>query len=394
VNKTKSNKKEIKIGLLGYGFMGKAHTHAYRTIQHRYSNAGFIPKLYVIAGLGDQETEKAAIQYSFERWTTDWKEVVNDPEVDVIDICLSEDMHEEVCIETLGANKHVFCEKPLALDTRGCEKILEAADRSKVKTMCGFNYRFLPAIRFARQIIKSGTLGKIYYIGAKYAQESGHDPKRVADQIRYMNTKEQLGTIRGLGSHLIDTVRYICGEISSLHAIVRTMIPERPLTNGGTFQVKADDIAAINIELQKGGIGTLMVSALATGRKNQLAIEINGSNGTIYFDLENLNILSIYLEGDVPKTMQGFTQINVTDRSHPLMKDWWPPAHILGWESGHINELYYFLDCVFHDKRISPIGATFFDGYMAAKIAETAVMSSQTGEKIDLDIIKRKEDKI
>jgi predicted dehydrogenase len=386
MNTTASNKREIKIGLLGYGFMGKAHTHAYRTIIHKYSNAGFNPKLYAIAGLGDEETKKAAIQYSFERWTTEWREVVSDPEVDVIDICLSEDMHEEVCIEALSANKHVFCEKPLALDSLGCERILKAAEEHNVKTMCGFNYRFLPAIRFAKKIIESGKLGKIYYIGAKYAQESGHDPERPADQIRYINGNKQLGTIRGLGSHLIDTVRYLCGEIDTLNADVRTMIPDRPLTSGGTFKVKADDIAIINIKLKEGGIGTLMVSALATGRKNQLALEINGSMGTVCFDLENLNVLSVYLENSTPKEMQGFTQINVTDKTHPLMKDWWPPAHILGWESGHINELYYFLDCIFNDKNVYPEGATFYDGYMAALIAQTALESSKSGIKENLDI--------
>lgn len=383
---TNSNKKKIKVGLLGYGFMGKVHTHAYKTIQHKYSDAGFTPELYAIAGLGDNETEKAAIQYTFSKWTTDWKEVVNDPEVDVIDICLSEDMHEEVCISALRANKHVFCEKPLALNSLGCERVLKEAEKRNVKTVCGFNYRFLPAVRLAKQIIESGMLGKIYYIGAKYAQESGHDPERAADQIGYIKGKAQLGTIRGLGSHLIDTVRYLCGEILSVEAIVRTMIPERPLTSGGTFQIEADDIAVINIELKGGGIGTLMTSALSTGRKNQLAFEINGSLGSLSFDLENLNILSVYIKNSQTQTLQGFTQVNVTDSAHPLLKDWWPPVHILGWESGHVNELYYFLDCIINEKSVSPNGATFFDGYMAALIAEAVCKSSEVERKIVIDM--------
>ena len=372
MNTVVNNKKEIRIGLLGCGFMGKVHSHAYRTIKHKYNELGFVPKLYAIAGLGRKSTASAAAQYSFEKWTTDWKEIVHDPNVDVIDICLPEDMHEEVCIESLNANKHVFCEKPLALSVQSCKRIMEIAKNKNVKKMCGFNYRFLPAIRFAKEIIDSGLIGKIYYIGANYSQESGHDPERPADQIRYINGKEPLGTIRGLGSHLIDTVRYLCGDIYSVNAIVKTMIPNRPLTKGGNFNVSADDIAILNIELKDGGIGTLMTSAVATGRKNQLAFEINGSSGSLSFNLENLNVLSVYIEENCPKSLRGFSKINVTEDSHPLTKHWWPPAHIIGWESGHINELYYFLDSVYGDKCISPMGATFIDGYFAALVAESA----------------------
>jgi len=385
MNRVDKNKEEIKIGLLGYGFMGKVHSHAYRTIRHRYNDLKFEPKLYAIAGIGNKLTELAAKQYTFEKWTTEWKEVVHDPEVDIIDICLPEDMHEEVCIEALEMKKNVFCEKPLALSVQGCKKILKTAENKKVKTMCGFNNRFLPAIQFAKEIIDSSQLGNIYYIKANYSQESGHDPDRPADQIRYMHGKEQLGTIRGIGSHLIDTVRYLCGDISSVNAIVKTIIPSRPLTKGGNFNVYADDIAILNIELKNGGIGTLTASAVATGRKNQLAFEINGSLGSIIFDLENLNILSVYLEKNSKRGYRGFSKINVTEDIHPLMKDWLPPAHILGWESGHINELYHFLESVYECKNVSPEGATFFDGYMAALIAEAAIESAKSERKVYLN---------
>jgi predicted dehydrogenase len=378
-------RKEIKIGLLGHGFMGKTHSHAYRTIKHKYKDSEFTPKLYVIAGLRKDATESAAIQYGFEKWTTNWKEVVYDPVIDVIDVCLPENMHEEACIKAIKTKKHVFCEKPLALNTKSCKRILDVAEEKKVKTMCGFNYRFIPAIRFAKEIIDNGKIGKIYYIRANYSQESGHNPKRPADQIRYLYGKKPLGTIRGLGSHLIDTVRYLCGDIHSVNAIVKTMLPERPLSDAGNYQVHADDIAVLNIELKNGGIGSLTASALATGRKNQLAFEINGSKGSISFDLEKLNSLSVYYEESKAKNLRGFTEINVTENFHPLTEEWWPPAHIHGWETGHINELHYFLKCIHEDKPISPVGATFYDGYIAANVAEAAFRSTKSGEKVYLN---------
>jgi len=304
--------------------------------------------------------------------------------VDVVDICLPEELHEEACFDALKAGKHVICEKPLALSAESCSRIMEAAGNKVLKTMCGFNYRFLPAVRLAKELIESGKIGKIYCVAASYAQESGHDPKRPGDQIRYMNGKQQLGMIRGLGSHLIDTVRYLCGEVSSVNADVRTMIPSRTALDGGAFQVSADDIAVLNIELKSGGLGSLTASALATGRKNRLALEINGSLGTICFDLENLNILSVYSEGRTLKDLRGFTHINVTENAHPLTGEWWPPAHIHGWESGHVNELCHFLDCIDKNRSVAPSGATFTDGYMAARIAEAAVESSKLGKKIYL----------
>jgi len=373
--------KEISIGLLGYGFMGRVHSYAYRAVQHKFSDLGFIPRLYTIAGLGDEETKNAATQFGFEKWTTNWMDVINDPQVDVVDICLTEDMHGDACIAALQAGKHVFCEKPLDMDAQRSNRILEVARGKNIKTMCGFNYRFLPAVRFAKEIIEAGLIGNIYCIRANYAQESGHDPNRPADQIRYINGKAPLGAIKGIGSHLIDTVRYLCGEISTISAIVKTMLPERPLSYGGMHTVTVDDITVMNVKLENGAVGSLIATAMAPGRKNHLTFEVNGSKGSIAFDLENLNILSVYL-AEGPQNLRGFSQINVTGGEHPLLKSWWPPAHILGWESGHINQLCHYLNCISKDQSIAPLGATFEDGYKAALIADAAIVSSERGKEI------------
>lgn len=373
--------REISIGLLGHGFMGRVHSYAYRAVQHKFRDFGFIPRLYILAGLGDEQTQKASEQYGFEKWTTDWKKLVNDPQVDVVDICLPEDMHYDVCIEAIKAGKHVFCEKPLALDGRRSRLILDAIQGSKIKTMCGFNYRFLPAVRFTKEIIEKGLIGEIYCIRASYSQESGHDPNRPADQIRYINGTEPLGAIKGIGSHLLDITRYLCGEINAVSAIVKTVIPVRPLSGGGIHTVTVDDMAVLNVKMENGAIGSLIATAMAPGRKNHLTFEINASKGSIVFDLENLNNLSVYL-ADGPINLRGFSKINVTGSDHPFTAGWWPPAHILGWESGHINQLCHFLNCICKDQNIGPLGATFEDGYKAALIADAAIYSSGCGKEI------------
>ena len=376
-------KKEISVGVLGHGFMGKAHSHAYQTIRHRYRDLDFVPRLYAIAGSKKAETEAAALQYGFERWTTDWQALAGDDHVDAVDICLPEDMHEEACLAAIRAGKHVLCEKPLALRAEGCKRVMKAAEAKGIKAMCGFNYRFLPAVGLAKRLIATGKIGMVYCVSASYAMESGHDPQRPADEIRYLNGKAPLGTIRGIGSHLIDIVRHLCGEIAAVSAMVQTMIPVRPLASGEPFTVCADDIALLNVELENGGIGTLKATALAPGRKNQLTFEINGSKGSLCFDLENLNVLSVYL-AEGPAELRGFAHVNVTERMHPFMQENWPPAHILGWESGHIHELYHFLNAIDQDRSITPTGASFEDGYRAALIAEAAAESSAEGRKIKL----------
>jgi len=371
----------INIGMLGHGFMGKVHSHAYTVIFNIFEDLKIKPILYAVSGTNENELSNFATRFGYKYYSTNWKDVVNDPRIGIINVCLPEGLHEEACILALEAGKHVLCEKPLALSASSCLHMVKKASEIDSKTMCSFNYRFLPAIRLAREIIQQGLLKQIYYIGANYCQESGHDPKRPADQIRYAYGPKQLGTIRGLGSHLIDTSRFLVGEIISVNALFRTFTNTRRTSTGEEYHIKADEISMMNLEFSNGAVGSLTTSAVSTGRKNQMEFEINGSGGSIYFNLENPNYLSVYLDEALQPELRGFSNVNVTEKRHPLMAGWWPPGHNLGWEHGHINQLNYFLECISKNSGIAPWGATFKDGYKAAEIAEQAYLSSQDGGK-------------
>jgi predicted dehydrogenase len=378
------NAKTLNIGMLGHGFMGRVHSHAYATIPHIFPDLTCAPRLNTVSGMQQDQPEQFARQFGYERWTNDWRAVVDDPEIDIIDVCLPEYLHEEVCLAALEARKHVFCEKPLALSAASARGLVIKAAETPVKAMCGFNYRFLPAVRLARELIYQGVLGALYLIRASYCQESGHDPDRPAEQVRYAYGKTQLGSIRGLGSHLIDMARFMGGDASSVTGLMRTFVGARKMSDGQSYQVKADDMATLQVEFNSGAIGILTATAVATGRKNQLSLEVNGSKGSLSYDLETPNHLQVYLDDATHPELRGFSNVNVTERPHPLMKYWWPPAHNLGWEHGHINELKHFLDCVSADQSIGPYGATFEDGLRAAEWAEQAWISSRDGRRISL----------
>jgi predicted dehydrogenase len=258
--------KAINIGLLGYGFMGRVHSHAYAVISHLFPELTGVPRLYAVAGLGENELKQFAKQFGYVRYSSCWEQVVNDPEVDAIDICLPEHLHEEVCIAALEAGKHVLCEKPLALSLAEAQRIIEKAATVNVKTMCGFNYRFLPAVRLARDLIQQGKLGRVYMVRGHYCQESGHDPNRPAEQVRYAWGARQLGSIRGLGSHLIDTVRFLVGDAVSVNALLHTFVPERKTSNHESYAVKADEFATLQVEFSNDVVGVLTTTGMATGR--------------------------------------------------------------------------------------------------------------------------------
>jgi predicted dehydrogenase len=291
-------------------------------------------------------------------------------------------MHEEVCIAAIQAGKHIMCEKPLTLTWESARRVVDAAVQTRLKVMTGFNYRFLPAVRLAHELIQQGVLGQLYNIRANYLQESRHAPE---SRVRYTIGNKQLGTLRGLGSHLIDIARFLMGDVSTVSGLLRTFTGTRLTTDGHVYTVKADDLATMQLEFSSGAVGVLTTSAVATGHKNQLSFEINGSKGSLAFDLESLNLLHVYLaETPIPEA-RGFSTVNVTEKRHPLMKHWWPPAHILGWEHGHINELKHFIECIHADQPIEPAGATFEDGMRAAQIGEQVWRSSQQGQRLALD---------
>jgi predicted dehydrogenase len=366
----------LNVGILGQGFMGKMHAHAYSVAAHIFEDLPVKPRLFAVAGREDSRLHAFAERFGFEHYSTSWQQVVDDPAVDLIDICLPEHLHEEVCLAALAAGKHILCEKPLSLTYQSCQIILQASVSLDKKFMVNFNYRFLPAVQLASQLIQSGMLGELRFARVSYLQETGSDPDRPAEQVRYAYGKKQLGSIRGLGSHLIDLARFLLGDVVSLTALMRTFTPVRTTSWGEEQQIDADELTTVLVEFANGAVGSFSAGAVATGRKNKLSFEINGARGSLAYDLEKLNMLEVYLSEGAHPSLQGFTSVDVTDkRWHPLMESWWPPAHNLGWEHSHINSIRHFLTCIGQDSPIGPLGATFYDGCQAALIAEQSFLS-------------------
>jgi predicted dehydrogenase len=376
-------RKELRIGMLGRGFMGKCHTNAYKKIPYIYPAAGFTTRLAILCGRSAESVEREAARYGFESYCTDWNDLIADPQIDILDNCGPDPVHVEPCIAALKAGKHVVCEKPMAVRVEDARRMRDAAAAAAGKALCTFNYRFMPAVRFAKELIADGRLGTIYHIRVHYLQLAGHDPATPLDDVWYARWPSS-GGLQGIGSHAIDQCRYLVGEIASVSALVRTFNKERAVTSFGCPpEITADEGTAATIEFGNGAIGMMMSSVVATGRRNYLGWEINGSRGSLRWDLEHPNSLfACFDRGEPDDSLLGFTEISVTENSHPDVAAWWPRGHNLGWEHGHIIEKFHFLDAVANAKPLDPCLATFEDGYRTAVIIDAMRQSSRTGQRV------------
>jgi predicted dehydrogenase len=384
---------EIGVGMLGYAFMGKAHTNAFKKIPYIVYPPPAIPRLVAICGRNEAKVVEAARRYGYERYYTDWRRMLEDDRIQLFDNGGSNDIHAEPSILAAQTGKHILCEKPLARNAEEAKQMLDAVIKAGVKHMVAFNYRFVPAIRQARDLIQSGALGRIYHYRAMYLQE-WLMPYRGTPRLWRMD-KQRAGTgaIGDLGAHIVDLGRFLVGEVKSIGAMTRTFIPERPLPAGmsGAHSqsqpmglVDVDDAFAAIVEFENGAIGTLEATRLAAGRKNHEVIEINGEKGSIRFSLERLNELEVFWVEEEPKTTQGFHQVLITENHHPWVGYWWPAGHIIGWEHTFVHEITHFLDCIINNKEVAPYGATFEDGYRAAVICDAILEATNTKKQIDI----------
>jgi predicted dehydrogenase len=374
----------LGVGILGYAFMGKAHTSAYRTLDYIYTPPPARARLVAIAGRTRDKVEAAAQRYGYEKAVTDWHELVEDREIEVFDNSAPNNLHLEPCIAAAQAGKHIICEKPLARTAEEAKRMLEEARQAGIVHMCAFNYRFVPAIRLMRDIIQAGRLGRIYHFRAQYLQEWIADPS--FEMVWRLDVSEAgSGVLGDLGTHIIDLARFLVGEPASVSGITTTFIPERPTPDGGTAHVDVDDAFEAAITFQNGAIGTLEASRFATGRKNHQLIEVNGEKGSLAFNLERLNELEVYLpEEENPKDAQGFRQVLVTESSHPFYDVWWPQGHIIGWEHTFVHEIKHFFEAITEGKSVTPEGADFEDGYKASVVADAILESSRSGRRVDI----------
>ena len=376
---------EVGIGMLGYAFMGKAHTNAYKKIPYMIYPPPAVPKLVAIAGRDEAAVKEAVLRYGYEGYYTDWRKMLADPRVQLFDNAGPNNLHAEPCIAAAEAGKHILCEKPMARSREEAQAMLNAVKKTGVKHMVSFNYRFVPAIRQAYELIKSGDLGDIYHFRAVYLQEWIADPK--FPLVWRLDKKTAgSGALGDLGAHIIDLGRFLVGEPASVMALTKTFIKQRPLPGGiGSGIVEVDDAFEAIIEFENGAIGTLEASRFCPGRKNYEMFEINGSKGSIRFNLERFNELEVFWKDAPVKETQGFTDVLVTEAYHPFWSNWWPHGHIIGWEHTFVHEIAHLLDAIVNNKEVAPYGATFEDGYRNAVICDAIVQSSLERRRIAIE---------
>ncbi|WP_394214849.1 Gfo/Idh/MocA family protein [Brachybacterium vulturis] len=345
----------LRIGMVGYGFMGAAHSHAWRTA-HRFFELPLTPVLATLAGRTEATLVAAAERYGFAQTTTRWQDLVEDPEIDVIDICTPGDTHVEIAVAALAAGKHVLCEKPLANSVEESEQMTAAAiaarERSPhgARSMCGFSYRRTPALAYARQLVAEGAVGEIRQVRAQYLQDWLSDADAPMTW-RLDRDKAGSGALGDIGAHIVDLTQWITGQqIAAVSGTLQTVVPTRPAAGaaqglGGTGDasgerrdVTVDDLALFTARFETGVLGSFEATRMAQGRKNAMRVEINGSAGSIAFDFERMNELEVY-DATAPAGRQGFTRILATEPEHPYAGHWWPTGHGLGYEHTFTHQI-------------------------------------------------------
>ncbi|MCM8776996.1 MAG: Gfo/Idh/MocA family oxidoreductase [Candidatus Omnitrophica bacterium] len=371
--------KELNIGLIGYKFMGKAHSHAYKDVSI-FFDLPVRPVMKVLCGRAEGALKVAADRYGWAEYETDWRKVVKRGDIDIIDITTPPNAHKDIAIAAAKEGKIIFCEKPLAATSKDAYQMVEAVEKYGVKHAICFNYRKLPAIGLAKKLINEGKLGKIYHIRAVYLQDWILDPdfplvwrleKKVAGS----------GSHGDLNAHLIDIARYLVGEFEEVVGMGETFIKERPLLKEtGTLEtglkdkqkakekgkVTVDDATLFLARFENGALGSFEATRFAAGRRNGQRFEINGSKGSIVFNLERLNELEFYSTEDT-EYAQGFRTINVTEGCHPYAGNFWPAGHIIGYGESFINMVADLLVSIAKGKNPSP---DFYDGLKCQEVLD------------------------
>jgi predicted dehydrogenase len=342
----------LRVGMVGYAFMGAAHSHAWRTA-HRFFELPLTPELTAIAGRNPAGVADAALRMGWHSTETDWHRLIERDDIDLIDICTPGDTHREIAIAALRAGKHVLCEKPLANSVAEAEEMAAVAREAAEKgtfAMCGFTYRRVPAIALAKRFVEEGRIGQIRHVRAQYLQDWLSD-ENAPLTWRMDKSKAGSGALGDIGAHIIDLAQWVTGsDIVGLSAITKTFVTERPVggdkvglggtgaSDGEKGPVTVDDAAAFTARFSDGAIGVFEATRFALGRKNAIRLEVNGSKGSIAFDFEDMNVLEFF-DGTDDAEAQGFRRIIVTEPVHPYVGNWWPAGHGLGYEHGFTHQV-------------------------------------------------------
>jgi predicted dehydrogenase len=376
---------EINVALIGYKFMGKAHSNAYRQVR-RFFPGKLEPRMKVICGRDREAAEAAARQFGWEEVETDWRRVVTRKDIDIVDISTPGHLHHPIAVAAAAAGKHIICEKPLANSLAEARDMVRAVEKAGVKHMIMHNYRKIPAVALARQLIEDGRLGEIYHYHGSYLQDWIADP-RFPLVWRLDKKVAGLGALGDIGAHIIDLARYLNGEITAVAARMTTFIKERPLVGKGAGswgakgskgkgRVTVDDEANFLADFKNRSLGVFESSRFCVGRRNYNNFQIYGSKGAVAFNLERMDELEFYDASDAA-CEQGFRLIQVTEAVHPYVGAWWPPGHIIGYEHTFIHAVYDFLTALEKDTVPSP---NFRDGLKNQAVLD-AVERSAKSEK-------------
>ncbi|MFJ9243853.1 Gfo/Idh/MocA family protein [Streptomyces sp. NPDC101776] len=336
---------ELRVGMVGHAFMGAAHSQAWRAV-NRFFDLPLRAHMTALCGRDANRAAAAAEKLGWASYETDWRVLVERDDIDLVDICTPGDTHAEIAIAALRNGKHVLCEKPLANTVAEAEAMAEAAASAPgVRSMCGYTYRRVPAVALLARLVAEGRVGRVHHVRAAYLQDWLVDP---ATPMSWRLSAERagLGALGDIGSHIVDIVQHLTGErITGVSGLTETLVPERPTVDGGTGQVTVDDAAIFLARLTGGALATFEATRFATGRKNALRVEINGSAGSLAFDLERLNELEYY-DASRPSGENGFTRILVTEPDHPYLAAWWPPGHLLGYEHGFTHQARDLIEAI------------------------------------------------
>lgn len=378
--------KEVRVGMIGYKFMGKAHSHAYRDLPMFFPKVAK-PVMKAICGRDPQGVEQAAAQFGWEHHVTDWRELLQRDDIDLIDINAPSDAHKEIALEAAKAGKHIFCEKPLALTLSDAREMLAAVEAGGVKHMVGFNYRFAPAVQLAKKLVSEGRLGQIYHFRAWFLQDWIIDPDFPL-VWRLQKDVAGSGSHGDLGAHLIDLAHFLVGDLTEVIGMNETFIKERPIPSsmtglsakgskdGPKGPVTVDDATLFLARFANGALGSFEATRFAAGHRCTNAFEINGSKGSVKFDFERMNELQVYFTDDA-EDVQGFRRVLATDPAHAYAEAWWPPGHTIGFEHTFIHETVELMQAIAEDRPAVP---NFNDG----------VKCQQVQEAVDLSIAERR----
>ncbi|PLR76555.1 dehydrogenase [Bacillus sp. V3-13] len=386
--------KKLNIGMIGGGFMGKAHALAYAGMPMFFWPAPAIPHRHTVVDVTEDLAKEAAAKYGFEHYSPDWREVVNNPDIDIIDIVTPNNTHAEIAIAAAKAGKHVISEKPLALGAEEAKTMLDAVRAAGVKHMVAFNYRRTPAVALAKRYMEEGKLGKVLNFRGTYLQDWSADPNSPLSW-RFQKKIAGSGALGDIGTHVVDIARYLVGEITDVNAITKTWIPERPVQTGGVDKlgtvkstgdvpkaaVDVDDEFVSLLKFENGAIGSIEATRNAWGRNNFLTFEVHGEKGSLYFNYERRDELQVCFADD-PGDAKGFRTV-YTGPAHPYGEGLWPiPALGIGYGETKIIETYDFFKSIIEDTDVSP---NFNDGYRVELVAEAILESAEKGVWVNLE---------